>query len=78
MIQVYLESSSILKEKTSSSGELNTLAIRKANSRVGEYFPFSMATIVCRVTPTLSANSENPVRDFLYMDLLISPVLNFN
>lgn len=44
-------------ENTSSSGVIKTRAIRKASSRVGEYFPFSMATIVCRVTPTLSANS---------------------
>src|ERR1043165_4507208 len=37
---------------TSSSDTPNTLAIRKATSRDGEYLPSSMALTVWRVTPT--------------------------
>src|ERR1700691_3841 len=36
---------------TSPSGTLKTWAIRNAASKDGEYFPASMAAIVCRVRP---------------------------
>ena len=68
--------------KTSSSCLLNNLAMRKASSSVGEYFPFSMAIIVCLVTPVLSASSCCVIsfaskRSFLML-LLIKhlPILN--
>ena len=36
----------------------NRLAILKASSREGSYFPFSIARMVCLVTPTYRARSS--------------------
>src|SRR5215471_12069644 len=44
------------RKKTSSNPTLKARARRKANSREGVYFPFSIATMVWRVTFTFSAN----------------------
>ncbi len=47
-----------IKVNIDSNGFSKTCAIRKASSRLGgKYFPFSMATMVWRETPVLSASS---------------------
>src|ERR1035441_6703636 len=48
----------------SSKGTLNTLAIRKAASSDGEYFPASIAAMVCRVTPMRSPSSACDISPF--------------